>query len=207
MPHSEVELVVANGRSVGFDYRLADGDRIAVYPMFEAIDVGPALRLRPCPLRRTAFVVDVNLGRLARRLRMLGFDTAYRNNYKDAEVVRQSVDEHRIILTRDRRLLFHRAVTHGLWIRSTDIDRQLVEVLDRLDLHGSVEPFRRCIECNGEVEPVARERIEDRLEPLTRRHYDEFYRCLHCGRIYWPGSHYEHMQSTLARLGIQCPVP
>lgn len=194
VPHTEVELIIVGGESVGFDYRLRDRDRVAVYPVFESLDVSPLVRLRNAPLRRTAFVVDVNLGRVARYLRMCGFDTAYRNDYHDRDVARISASEHRIVLTRDRRLLHHKAITHGYWVRSTDPEEQLTEILERFDLRSQVRPFQRCLNCNGVVEPVDKSGIVNELEPLTRDYYEDFYRCRHCGKIYWPGSHYEHMR-------------
>lgn len=200
VPHSEVDLVLANGVSVGFDYRLKNRDRIAVYPVFESLDISELQRLRPRPLRKTAFIVDVNLGKLARRLRMLGFDTAWSNRLEDREIVDRAVREKRIILTRDRRLLFHRSVTHGYWVRSDDPDIQLEEVMQRLDLQRQVRPLQRCLACNGLIEAVERERVWDRLEPLTRRHYDRFYRCPDCDRIYWEGSHVEQMSESIRQL-------
>ncbi len=199
VPHSEVELIVVNGESVGFDYRLRDGDRVAVYPVFESIDVSNAVRLREAPLRHTAFILDVNLGKLARRLRMLGFDALYRNDYDDEEIVALSVETGRIILTRDRRLLYPKVVTHGYWLRATDVDEQVREVIDRLDLSECIRPFARCLDCNGKIKAVNKSEILDRLEPLTRKYYDEFYRCSACGKIYWEGSHYEHMRALVAR--------
>ncbi|MDJ0808415.1 MAG: Mut7-C RNAse domain-containing protein [Gammaproteobacteria bacterium] len=200
VPHSEVDLILVNQRSVAFDYQLKNGDRVAVYPVFESLDITPLQRLRPRPLRMTAFVVDVNLGKLARRLRMLGFDTAWGNRLEDREIVDISVREKRIVLTRDRRLLFHKAVTHGYWIRSDDPDTQLAEVMQRLDLYRQVQPLRRCLECNGEIEAVDRDLIWDQLEPLTLRHYSEFFRCRQCRKIYWEGSHVEHMNGAIRDL-------
>ncbi len=200
VPHSEVDLVLVDGRSVGFDYRLRDGDRVAVYPVFESLDISPLQHLRAQPLRVTRFVVDVNLGKLARRLRMLGFDTLYDNRLDDREVVDIAVRERRIILTRDRRLLFRKAVTHGYWVRSDDPDTQVDEVLKRMDLGAQVEPLRRCLECNGLIEPVDRAAVWSRLEPLTRRYYESFYRCPDCGKIYWEGSHVAHMNGAIRRL-------
>lgn len=200
MPHSEIDLILVNGESVGFDYRLKNEDRVAVYPMFESIDISPLQRLRARPLRTTRFVVDVNLGKLARGLRMLGFDTLYDNQFGDREIVELSAAERRIILTRDRRLLFRKAVTHGFWVRSDDPDSQLREVISRLDLGALARPLRRCLECNGRIERVDRERIWDSLEPLTRRYYSEFYRCSNCQKVYWKGSHFEPMTEAIRRL-------
>ncbi len=194
VPHTEVELIIVNRRSVGFEYRLCHGDRVAVYPVFESFDVTPLVRLRDKPLRRTAFVLDVNLGKLARYLRMLGFDTAYRNDYSDPEVVATSLRAGRIILTRDRRLLYPKAVTHGYWVRATRPDEQVREVLARFDLSGQIRPKHRCLDCNGLIEPVEKSEVTEWLEPLTKKYYDEFYRCAACAKIYWKGSHYEHMR-------------
>jgi uncharacterized protein with PIN domain len=200
VPHSEVDLIVANGASVRFDYRLRDGDRVAVYPCFEALDIGPLQKLRESPLREPAFVLDVHLGKLARLLRLLGFDAAYRNDYRDREIVTLSVTERRIVLTRDRRLLFHRVITHGYFVRSTDATEQAREVVTRLDLAGRVRPFSRCLACNGTLEGVAKAAIEDRLEPLTRRYHSDFSRCMACSRVYWKGSHYDRLLGRLTAM-------
>ena len=114
VPHTEVDLVLVDGESLDFTRRLTGGERVAVYPVFERLDIAPVTRLRARPLRRTRFVLDVHLGKMARYLRLLGFDALYRTDYDDATIIRLSLDEQRIILTRDRGVLKHTAVTHGL---------------------------------------------------------------------------------------------
>ena len=200
VPHSEVDLILINGDSVGFDYKLKNGDRVAVYPMFESLDISQLQRLRPEPLRKTAFIVDVNLGKLARRLRMIGFDTTYGNRLDDREIVNIAKREQRIILTRDQRLLFRKAITHGYWVRSDDPDTQLKEVMRRLDLHRQIKPLQRCLECNGKIERVDREQLWSSLEPLTRRYYSKFFRCSHCSKVYWEGSHVAHMNDAIRQM-------
>ena len=194
VPPAAVDLVLANGRSVALSHRVEDGDRISVFPVFESLDITPALAVRPRPLRRTQFVLDVHLGRLARYLRLLGFDTLYRNDTDDPELVRISLDEGRILLTRDRALLERRALTHGCEVRETNPRRQLAEVLDRLDLRRTAAPFTRCLRCNEPLRPVPREAVVDRLPPRTRREHDEFRICPHCDRVLWRGSHYRRMR-------------
>lgn len=194
VPHTEVELIVVNGASVGFDYRLQDRDRVAVYPVFESFDITPLVRLREAPLRRIAFVIDANLGKLARRLRLLGFDALYSNRFHDAEIADISAAEKRIVLTRDRRLLHARRITHGYWVRSVVPEAQIREVLRRFDLHRQIRPFFRCLVCNGLLKPVAKADVFDRLEPKTKLYYEEFYTCDMCGRIYWEGSHLAKMR-------------
>ena len=200
VPHTEIDLIVANGRSVGFSYVVRDGDRIAVYPMFEALDVTPELRLRPHALRDPKFVLDVHLGRLAAYLRMLGFDAEYRSSFSDAELVRISAGERRILLTRDRGLLKHSAVTHGYWLRATAPRRQLAEILGRFDLARAIRPFTRCMACNGGLLPVPKEQVRDLLPPRTAASQAEFERCTQCGRVYWKGSHYARMRGWIEDL-------
>jgi uncharacterized protein with PIN domain len=200
VPHVEVDLIIIDGKSVDFSCRLTGGEHVAVYPVFESFDISPIVHLRPEPLRRTRFVIDVNLGALARRLRMLGFDCLYRNDYKDDEIADISVAEKRIILTRDRGLLKIGKITHGYWLRSQIPEKQIEEVLQRLDLYSQVSPFYRCISCNGAMEPVSKSEIIDELEPLTKKYYNEFYRCLQCGKIFWKGSHYESMLRRIKKI-------
>jgi uncharacterized protein with PIN domain len=190
IPHTEVDLIVVNGEAQGFTHRPAPSDRIAAYPMFEALDIGSTARLRPVPLRATRFVVDVNLGRLAQLLRLVGFDAWWTSNAADETLVDISVAQRRILLTRDRGLLKRRIVTHGVFVHSDDPQAQTVEVIRRLDLGERLAPLTRCMRCNGELVAVSKEEVIDRLEPLTRRYYRDFVRCADCGRIYWPGSHH-----------------
>jgi uncharacterized protein with PIN domain len=197
VPHTEVDLILVNGRSVDFSYSVQDGDRVSVYPVFESFDITPLLRLRPKPLRISRFILDVHLGRLARYLRLLGFDTLYRNDYNDAELAHVAGKERRILLTRDRSLLKRNSITHGYYVRETDPRRQLQEVFARFDLYGAVQSFQRCTCCNGLLATVAKERIWDRLEPATRRYFDQFWMCGGCQQIYWKGSHYVRLQRLI----------
>jgi uncharacterized protein with PIN domain len=203
VPHIEVDLILVNGHSVGFDHRLSDGDRVAVYPLFERLDITPLVRLRAAPLRQTRFVLDVHLGKLAGLLRLLGFDSRYRNDYDDPQIITVAHAEGRIILTRDRGILKNRAVTHGYWVRSLRGEAQAREVLERFDLFSQVRPFRRCMACNGVLEAVEKEAVAGRLETLTRRHYHEFQACTDCGRVYWRGSHYQRLVEVVRRLTAQ----
>jgi uncharacterized protein with PIN domain len=200
VPHTEVDLILVNGASVGFDYRLQPGDRVAVYPVFESLDIGPVTRLRPRPLREPKFVCDVHLGKLARRLRLLGFDVAYRNNATDPELVETALAQRRIILTQDRGILKLKKVTHGYLVRSPDVRQQVVEVTKRFDLVSRIDPFSRCTQCNGLIRAVDKADVEAALQPRTREYYQEFFRCEACGKIYWMGSHYRRMAADVDEL-------
>jgi uncharacterized protein with PIN domain len=197
IPHTEVDLILVNGRSVDFTYRLRDGDRVSVYPVFESVDITPLVRLRPAPLREARFILDTHLGRLAGYLRMLGLDTLYDNTYTDDELARISSEEKRILLTKDRGLLKRAVVTHGYCVRSTHPREKLIEVLRRFDLLQLVKPFSRCMRCNGLLEEVAKEEILEALPPKVRDAYEGFRRCRECNQVYWRGTHYERMRQFL----------
>jgi uncharacterized protein with PIN domain len=205
VPHSEVELVVVDGEVVDFSHRPAPGSRIAVYPAFRRLDLGPLPRLHP-PRPEPRFVLDVHLGRLARLLRLLGLDVRWAPDLDDDELAAVAEAEDRILVTRDRGLLKRNQVAHGVFVRSDDALEQAVEVLTRLDLAGRLAPFTRCLVCGDVLEDVPKAAVLDRLEPLTRRYHDRFRRCRGCGRVYWPGSHHERLAATVAevrgRLGL-----
>jgi uncharacterized protein with PIN domain len=197
VPHTEVELILANGESVDFSYIVRDGDHISVYPVFEAFDIRPLLRLRPAPLRKLNFVLDAHLGKLARYLRLLGFDCQYRNDFTDNELADISSREKRILLTRDRLLLQRSIVTHGYFIRSDDPKQQVVEVLRRFDLASDMAPLTRCVRCNGTLSVVDKADVYHRLEPKTQRYYENFRICDNCGQVYWKGSHFCRMNRLI----------
>ncbi len=197
VPHPEVDLVLVNGLSVGFRHRLADGDRLSVFPVFESLDLAGTSRVRPRPLRTVRFVLDVHLGRLARLLRLAGFDSLYDNRWQDRTLSRLSRQEGRILLTRDRGLLMRAEVTHGYCLRSPHPPAQLAEVLARFDLQRRLSPFSLCLVCNQKLERLSRRRARERVPSPVARRYRRFRACPQCGRVYWRGSHWEHMQRYL----------
>lgn len=200
VPHVEVDLILIGGESVDFSHVVRDGDRISVYPTFKAIDISGVTRVRPEPLDQIRFVLDNHLGKLANHLRMVGFDVLYEKDYTDAELARLSQNERRILLTKDRGLLKRSAVSHGYCVREVDPRRQLIEVIERFDLIESIEPFQRCIRCNGLLEPIPKDAIIERLPPETKKHYDAFHICRDCGRVYWEGPHYQQMEQFVEEL-------
>lgn len=205
VPHVEVDFILANGKPVDFNYIVKDGDRISVYPVFESIDISGATRLRPSPLRDTKFILDVHLRKLARRMRLLGFDTDYDEHHDDALLAEISDREKRILLTCDRRLLMRKIVTRGIIIRSRDPEEQIIEVIERLQLRNLISPFTRCIECNGLIAGVISpfpefESLKNRIPSGVLEWCTEFYHCPSCGRIYWRGSHYDRLKERVERI-------
>jgi uncharacterized protein len=200
VPHGEVDLILVNGESVSFDYQLKGGENISVYPVFESLDISPVMHLRPEPLRENRFIADVNLGKLAFKLRLLGFDVLFRNDYSDDEIIDISLKEKRIILTRDKGILKHNVVTHGYWIRNDDPKKQLKEVIDRLQLQNSFRPFSRCTNCNSKLIPVEKTKLHGRIRDDTYSYYKEFWECSGCGKIYWEGSHFKKILKWIEKL-------
>jgi uncharacterized protein len=197
VPHTEVELVLVNGESVGFDRLLADGDHVSVYPKWESLDISPLLRVRERPLRMTRFVADAHLGGLARLLRMCGFDTLYDNNFADSEIAAISAEDGRIVLTRDRELLKRREITHGCYVHTLKSALQLREVFERLDLARSARPFALCLHCNAPLHAIDRAHAQQLIPSGVFTRYSQFSACDICGRVFWQGSHWQRMQALL----------
>lgn len=199
VPHTAVDLVLVDGCSVNFKHRLRGGERVAVYPVFERLDISPLVRLRPRPLRRTRFILDVHLGKLARDLRLLGLDSAYRPDWDDAAIIDRALAEQRIILTRDIGILKQGRVTHGYWVRGHQPVAQLEEIVAAFDLRRQMRPFSRCLECNGEILAVERDGLVGQVAPEILQRFGRFRQCRECRRVYWQGSHYRRLLQRVNR--------
>jgi uncharacterized protein len=197
VPHPEVAAIVVNSRGEGFEYAVADGDDVHVFPMDAEPPLASVVLLRPPLSGPVRFVLDAHLGVLASYLRLLGFDALYRNDYDDRELAEIAAREGRVLLTRDRGLLKRKIVTYGYCIRETEPRRQIVSVVRRFKLAREVHPWRRCLRCNGLLEGVDKAVILHRLQPKTQRYYDTFQRCTACDRIYWQGSHYARLEEMV----------
>jgi len=185
---------------VRFSYHLQDGDRVAVYPYRKKINGRFPRAPRRSLAGRPKFVLDIHLGKLVRHLRLLGFDSIYETGLTDEEIVRIALAQKRVVLTRDIGLLKQKRVTYGYWVRSKDPLEQIEEVLKRFDLKKCLKPFTLCLECNGRIRNVPKQKILASLPPKVRKYYDEFYRCWDCGKVYWQGSHYERLSGFIKSL-------
>lgn len=203
VPHPEIDLILVDNNPVAFEHHLEGKERVAVYPVFELFNIGAVNRLRAEPLRNPRFILDVNLGKLARKLRMLGFDSLYDNGYDDRQIIAIAKESCRIILTRDVELLKHGQVQRGYWVRSTDSETQIEEVITKFDLFESIKSFSICLDCNGTIQEASKAEIYDSLPEQTRQSFNEFFRCLSCGKIYWKGSHYEHMMRFIRKISTK----
>jgi uncharacterized protein len=200
VPHAEVDLIIADGESVDLTYRLRDGDLISVFPMFESVDIESLTKVRAEPLRETRFVVDDNLGALARYLRLLGFDVVYEAGTSDGDLAGISSSQRRVLLTRDVGLLKRREVTHGYFVRATDPSAQTVEVVRRFDLVGALRPLQRCSVCNEMLLSATKAQVSDRVPSGTFERASDFRTCPACDRVYWKGAHYPRIAGLIDRV-------
>ncbi|KUM77662.1 Mut7-C RNAse domain-containing protein [Streptomyces griseorubiginosus] len=189
VPLTEVGTLRVDDREVPRSYVPAAGDSVRVDP------VARPQRVPGAPL---CFLLDVHLGTLARRLRLLGVDTAYEStDIGDPALATRSATEKRVLLSRDRGLLHRRELWAGAFVYSTRPDDQLHDVLDRF--RPELKPWSRCTACNGLLRAATREEVADRLESGTRRSYDVFAQCEECGRPYWKGAHHEQLEAIVER--------
>lgn len=200
IPHTEVDVILANAEAVGFFYPLKNNDRVEVYPALKSPVFPPYYSISPPNTDRITFVADVHLGKLAKALRILGFDTCYQNNYSNKEIASIAENENRIVLTRDVGLLKHKSLRWGYWLRSQKPEKQAEEVIEKFNLSKLIAPFKRCLACNGEIESVEKEVVLEELPPKTIQYFNEFFRCSNCKKVYWRGSHYDHMMQIVRGL-------
>jgi hypothetical protein len=185
VPRTEIGALRVAGRPTELRTRPAAGDLVEVF----------AVR-RPQRVPEHGFLLDVHLGTMARRMRLLGIDTAYRNDASDADLVAQAAREQRAVLTQDRGLLRRRALVAGAYVRGNGPDQQLADVLDRFA--PPLAPWTRCPACNGVLTSVEKRDVEHLLQPGTRRTYSQFSRCSACGRVYWRGAHARRLSAIVA---------
>lgn len=198
IPHTEVAAIVINNVSAGFNYLLQNNDRVEVYShglyrpqQFLLADTAPL---------NSGFVADVHLGALARIMRLLGFDVLYNNNYTEADIIQIATTRKRIVLTRSTHLLKHKRIEWGCLIRSENSEVQTMQVIKRFNLLPVTNAFSRCMVCNGLLTVVDKQAVVDLLPPKTKQFFDEYWQCRHCKRIYWKGSHYNHMLQLIDKI-------
>ncbi len=203
VPHTEVGTILVNHQEAAFSLVPKNSENIVIKAIPPPFDITRKTILRPHPFDHVKFVADVNVGRLARLLLSLGFDTVYSNGFRDSEVATISTREQRIVLTRDTDLLKRKCIVFARRIRGEDPYLQLKEVLDFFGLaRGEFDFLSRCTTCNRRLRPVDKQTILHRLEPKTKRFYTRFSICPSCCRIFWKGSHHRAMKERFRALGI-----
>jgi uncharacterized protein len=185
VPLTEVGSLHVNDGPAGPSYQPRAGDLVRV----EAVS-------RPQPLPAPMFLLDVHLGALARRMRLVGLDTAYSNDLSDDALIELANSAGRVLLTKDRWLLRRRKLWLGAYVRGARADEQLADVLDRFA--PPLAPWTRCVACNGPLVQVTKSEVEAELLPGTRRTYEEFCRCAGCGQVYWRGAHSRRLAAIIA---------
>ncbi|HEV7349699.1 Mut7-C RNAse domain-containing protein [Telluribacter sp.] len=200
VPHVEVEVILVNEEPAGFLQPLLPMARVEVYPLHYRSNWPADHTLSPPVPQPPKFILDVHLGKLAKSLRMLGFDSLYETDYADATIARLAEQENRPVLTRDIGLLKHKAISWGYWLRSQHPDEQLLETIRYFDLKPHFQPLSRCLACNGILVATPKETVLEKLPPKTMLYFHEFYQCQTCRRVYWKGSHYDRMRTIIHKI-------
>jgi uncharacterized protein with PIN domain len=197
VPHPLIGKIACNGQERDFSCIPVGDDSLEVHPLPVPFDVRIATLLRPVPFSSVRFAVDVNVARLATLLRLAGFDTLCDHGLDDQKLAGIAAAEQRILLTRDRLLLQRRVIVFGHLVRQIYPEKQLAEVINLFGLKKEMQPFSRCMACNGLLVTVDKQEVDNLLEPLTRKYYEEFSRCGGCGKVYWQGSHFQGLMQYL----------
>jgi len=200
VPHTEIGQLRVNGEQVNFSYQVQDNDSISVDA--HTVPVNPCWPdiLRPKPLPSIRFMVDVNVAKLCSLLRMTGFDTLCIPELDDPGIAETAAQQKRILLSRDRGLLKRKIIEHGHLVRAHLPEEQLREIISFYGLQNIIEPFSRCMNCNGLLAGIEKEAIRHRLQPLTKKYYNTFFHCPDCDKIYWSGSHKTGMNQLLVKV-------
>lgn len=202
VPHTEIGRILENGKPVDFGFIPRGKSRITLHPVPSPFDVTQPTLLRPRPLDALRFIVDVNVGKLASLMRMVGLDAAFSPHYMDDEIAERAVSENRVVLSKDIGLLKRRQIEYGRYVRAIHPDEQLREMMGFFRIRKPAGAFSRCLRCNTKLVPVDKPKIEHRLEPNTKKYYHRFMLCPICNRLFWKGSHHEHMGNRLRRMGV-----
>ncbi len=199
IPHTEIDVILVNGKSVGFDYLISDGDEIKVYPDSKKLEIKNLIRLKPKTYGSKKFICDVHLGKLARDMRILGLDVIYNNSLTDDAIIELSQKENRIILTRDSGLLKRSNVRYGMFILSNQPDKQLIEVLKSFKLKSSIRMLSRCLNCGKKIKRISKKLALIDLSNLCFPRSTRFYYCENCNKYYWNGSHYDRIVNRMKK--------
>jgi len=202
IPHTEIGNIRQNDKELTFCTIPNPGSIFHITPVAKPFQITVSSILRPVPLTEYRFIIDVNVSKLGSLLRLAGFDSFTPSNQDDAFLAEYAVAQQRVLLSRDMQLLQRRNIVFGRLIRNSDPYQQLREVFDIFGLHDKINPFSRCLACNQPLCTVKKETILHLLEPLTKKYYSTFKRCISCKNIYWPGSHRYRVEEKLRKVGI-----
>jgi len=200
VPHTEIDLILVNNRSVDFNYILQDNDRVSVYPVFELLNITNITRLRKIPLRRNTFIADINLGNIVKYMRVLGLDVYHDVSLSNREIIEISNQKNRIILTQNKKLLKFKDVSHGMFIRQGTTTKQIRRIIEYLDIQKDIKPFSRCLRCNSLLIAVQKNNVLDRIPPKTKECCHEYGQCPSCDKIYWKGTHFMNMEKIVRQI-------
>lgn len=180
VPPTEVDLILINGKSVGFNHMIQNGDRVSTYPVFESFNIQNVTLLRKDPLRRVRFIADFDLKEIVKPMRILGFDIDFNGSYTAQDIIGKSIAEKRIVLTKRKELLQSKSITHGMVIGSGTIREQIKYIIDTLDVKNRIKPFSRCLRCNDPLGPQQTKQMMEHISPNAKHIYEKYLLCKSC---------------------------
>ncbi|NGP87232.1 Mut7-C RNAse domain-containing protein [Fodinibius halophilus] len=193
IPHTAIFGLKINGERKSLTYNLTGGEEITAYP-FEEISKS---NLSSEFISPEKFILDIHLGKLTKKLRLFGFNAILNPNFTEQDIIHISNAENRMILTRNIGLLRHGDTQQGYWVRNTDPDKQLRELFNRFELSKNINPFNRCMECNGRLVRVALAEVQEKVPPKVQQKHSLFYQCQECQKVYWQGSHFKDFKKKV----------
>jgi uncharacterized protein len=194
VPHTEVDVILVQGKPVDLTYKLHDKNEVEVYPVMPAGTFPINFSLLQGCLTKDKFILDVHLGKLGKALRIMGIDTFMKQDLSEKMIANIAEKENRVVLTRDIGLLKHKKIECGYWLRSQQWPEQFKEVVQRFHLQEKFNPFTRCIVCNGIIVTVDKYSVQQEVPQLSKEMFEEFFQCTQCKKVYWKGSHYDRME-------------
>jgi uncharacterized protein len=200
IPLSEVKLILVNSEPSKFSQRLKENDFISLYPAIENLDISLLTDKELESASRPRFILDAHLGKLAKYLRMLGFDTLYRNDFEDNRIISIAKQEDRFILTQDKLLLRSKEVINGYYVRSIEKHKQIREIVQKFGLNTMFRSFTRCMSCNAELVKKEKAEIINKIDDETAQVFNDFFYCPNCDKVFWKGSHFERMEKLILSL-------
>lgn len=202
IPHTETGCILFNNTLVDFSFVPESCGTLQVDAILEPFKLLQPSLLRPKPADNIKFIADVNVIKLGRLLILLGFDVVFSSSWSDKNIADMADKTGRIVLTRDTGLLKRSKIVFARRIRADLPYDQLVETIRFFGLAPLISLFSRCTQCNRKLNPVPKKEVLHLLEPKTKLYFNSFFQCPECKKVFWRGSHYDHILNKMASLGI-----
>ncbi|MFC1744959.1 Mut7-C RNAse domain-containing protein [Candidatus Riflebacteria bacterium] len=197
IPPEKIGLLLLDGEVVELSCPLKEGSRATFYPRFQNIDISEEISASKKPVVSPRFILPLNLGKLTKYLRMLGFDSICEPDFIPGKVDVLAMQEGRVLLSRSKKFAARKLYAECYVVKSEQPAIQVREVVNRFNLMPLVKYFQRCLKCNSPLKVMEKSEIYSRLLPYIRKNFNLFFICPGCDRVYWMGTHYKKMKEKI----------